>query len=207
MATIGNPDRPGGSWHAASDPYWDQEADLLEMPARGELLSLGAWLGGWNGTCRGRLCVWDAVGTLLGQSAQFTVANEGGGGPPGSNVERYESALETPVELAKGAGFYVGFNRHPADGLQVSLGPSGGTHYHGKSGATWPNDLGNSGGISSEPRRVGAYVANYEQTTGAHVYRSGAWTEAESVQEYRSGAWVESDAVQLWRSGALVDAE
>lgn len=210
MPTIGSGTKPGGSWHAfggSSNPT--QEAELLEAPGRIRLLELGAWIGGWAATCRVRLCVWDGTsGALLGQSAQITVANEGAGGPPGGNVALYTELLETPVELEAGDAFYCGFARHPDDAHQVSTGASGsGPHYHGRSGGVWPNTFGNVSGISEQVRRIGSYVSDYETIPGAHIYRSGAWVEAETVAVYRSGVWVDADAVQLYRSGSWTDAE
>lgn len=210
MPTIGNAAKPGGSWHAyGGSSFPTQEAELLEAPVRLRLLELGAWIGGWADTPRVRLCVWDAAGVRLGQSAQFTVANEGGGGPPGSNVALYTELLETPVELPKGAEFYCGFARHPDDSHQVSTGASGtGPHYHGRSFATWPGNLGERPeGISTEVRRIGAYVADYDPIAGAKIYRSGAWVDADAVLVYRSGVWVEADSVQVRRGAAWVDAE
>ena len=207
MPTIGAGAKPGGTYHAfGGSSQINQEAELLEAPVRLRLLELGSWVGGWADTCRVRLCVWDADGDLLGQSAQITVANEGAAGT--GNVSLYTEPLLTPVELAKGAEFYVGFVRHPDDAHQVSVGAtSTGPHYHGRSGATWPNNLGNAEGPTSQARRVGSYVADYEAIAGAKVYRSGAWVDAESVLVYRSGAWVDAEAVQVRRGSSWVDAE
>lgn len=212
MATLGSGSKPGGGWRAyggSSQP--NQLAELLTMPVRGRLLELGAWVGGWSDTPRVRLSVWDTAGVLLGQSAQITVANEGGGGPAGSNVALYTELLEVPVELAAGVSFYVGPSRHVDDSWQVSLGATGsGPHYLGRSGsAGWPtpNKLGNVGGITEEERRIGAYVANYEAIPGAHIYRSGAWAEAEAVNVQRAGVAVEAEAVRIFRSGAWIDAQ
>jgi hypothetical protein len=210
MPTIGTIGKPSGGYHAfGGSGQINQEAELLEMPARGRLLQLGAWIGGWDDAPRVRLCVWAYPSkTLLGQSAQITVANEGGAGPGGANVALYVQDLEAPVEVAKGASFYVGFVRHPDDAHQVSTGASGsGPHYHGRSGAVWPNNLGNAAGPTEEVRRIGAYVADWETLPGAWVYRSGVWTEAETVQIYRGGVWVDADGVQLYRAGGWVDAD
>jgi hypothetical protein len=181
------------------------------MPVRGRLLELGAWVGGWNDTPRVRLSVWTTAGVLLGQSAQFSVANEGSGGGPGSNVALYTELLETPIELAAGVSFYVGPSRHPDDGFQVSLGaPGSGPYYAGRSGgAGWPtpNIFGNVGTPETEDRRIGAYVANYEPIPGAYLLRSGVWTEAGAVNVQRSGVQDEAEAVRIFRSGAWIDAQ
>lgn len=209
MPTIGTISKPSNGYHAyGGSSQINQEAELLVMPVRGRILEVGAWVGGWADTPRVRLCVWDGSSrALLGQSAQITVANEGAAGPGGSNVSLYTEPLLVPVELNKSESFYVGFVRHPDDSHQISTGATGsGPHYHGRSGPTWPNELGNAD-YSSEVRRIGAYVANYEAQAGAWVYRSGVWVEADAVSVYRSGVWAEADAVQLYRSGSWTDAE
>lgn len=213
MPTIGTTTKPSGGWHAfAGSSQVQQEAELLTAPAHIDVLELAGWIGGWNGTCRVKLCLWDSLGSLLGESAQITVANEGAGGPAGSNVQLYTAALLVPVRLAAGALFFAGFDRHASDGHQISVGGAGsGSHYegrHGGSSAPWPGDLGAaSGGPDVQDRRAGQYVSNYANVAGAKVYRSGAWADAESVLVRRSGAWVDVDAVQLRRSSAWIDSE
>lgn len=205
--TIGNPAKPTSTYHGfGGSSQVNQEAELLEMPSRGRILEVGAWIGGWSDSPRCRLCIWSSSGALLGQSAQITVANEGGAAT--GHVALYTELLLAPVELARGVSFYAGFVRHPDDAHQVSVGPtSSGPHYHGRSGATWPNDLGNADPITSQPRRVGSYVADYLPIPGSYVYRSGAWVEADGVQIYRSGAWADADEVQIYRSGIWTDSQ
>jgi hypothetical protein len=208
MPTLGTTTKPGGGWHGlGGSSQVNQEAELLTAPARLRLLEVGAWIGGWEDAPRVRLCVWHGTTkALLGQSAQITVANEGALG--GGQVSLYTEALIAPAEIAKGASFYVGFVRHPDDAHQISTGASGsGPHYHGRSGASWPNNLGNAGSFSEEPRRIGAYIADYETLPGMWVYRSGSWQEADGVQVYRSGTWQDVDGVQIQRSGTWQDAE
>jgi hypothetical protein len=210
VPTIGTITKPGGGWHAyGGSSETTQEAEILVMPKRGRILSVGAWIGGWADTPRVRLCVWAyPAKTLLAQSAQIIVPNEGAGGPSGSNVTLQVAPLEVPPEIAKGASFYVGFARHPDDAHQVSTGASGsGPHYHGRSGGVWPNNLGNVEGPTEQVRRIGAYVADYETLPGAWVYRGAAWVEADTVQLWRGGVWVDADGVAIDRAGAWVDAE
>lgn len=207
MPTLGTTSKPGGGWHGfGGSSQTNQEAEKLTAPSRMRILEVGQWVGGWEDAPRVRLCVWSLAETLLGQSAQITVANEGAVG--GGNVSLYTELLLTPVEIAKGVSFYVGFVRHPDDAHQCSTGASGsGPHYQGRSGATWPNNLGQAEGPTSVTRRIGSYVANYETLPGAWIYRSGVWVEADTVQAYRGGSWVDADGVQLYRSGGWVDSE
>jgi hypothetical protein len=209
MPTIGNSAKPGASWHGyGGSSYPNQEAELLAMPKRGRILTLGAWIGGWDDAPRCRLCVWAYPGReLLASSTQFTVANRGT--PGAGKVDLYVHPMEVPPELPKGASFYAGFARDPDDAHQVSNGASGtGPHWEGRSFAAWPGNLGERPeGISEEVRRIGCYVANYETLPGMWIHRSGAFVEADAVQIYRGGAWVDADAVQIYRGGVWVDAE
>ena len=207
--TIGNGTKPSSTYHAfGGSSQVNQEAEPLTMPRRGRILEVGAWIGGWSDSPRVRLCIWSASGALLGQSAQITVANEGGAAA--GNVALYTELLLAPVQLNRGDAFYAGFARHVDDAHQVSVGAtSSGPHVHGRSGAVWPNDFGNaSGGIGPDiARRIGAYVADYLPIPGAYVYRSGAWVDADNVQVYRGGSWTDADSVQLHRAGAWVNSE
>jgi hypothetical protein len=211
MPTIGTTTKPSSGWHSyLGSSETNQEAELLTMPERGTILELGAWLGGWNGTARCTLNVWAADGSreLLGRTAQFTVANEGAGGPAGSNVALYTATLTTPVGLSNGEAFLVGFTRHPDDGHQVSIGASGGgPHYHGRvgGGVYQPDADFGPGAYSEELRRVGVYVADYEPKPGGYIRRSSAWAEPE-VYVRRSSAWAEPE-VYVRRSGAWIEPE
>lgn len=212
MPTIGNSAKPSSSWHAfSSSSNPNQESELLTMPETGELLTLGAWVGGWNGSCRIVLAVWAADGTMLGRSDQVTVANQGAGGPSGGNVEQVIADLQTPVRLSSGDTFFVGFARHTSDGHQVSASGTGPEHYEGRSGGSagvWQTaDLGAVGGIQNEPRRLGMWVQNYDPVAGAKVRVSGVWVDADDVQVRASGAWVSADAVQIRSAGSWVDAD
>lgn len=159
MPVIGNSSKPTSYWWAESNP--NQYAEKLTMPEDGDITRLGQWLGGWNGTVRTKLCIWDASGVLLGQSAQFTVANKGA--PSSGNVDKYEADLTSPVSLSSGDEFFVGFSHDPSDAHQVSGGSSGsGTHYTRNRG-TWPGDLT---GYTTVNRRVGSYVADYTPSGG-----------------------------------------
>lgn len=211
MPAIGDATKPSGGWHAfTGNTQVQQEAELLTMPELGDVTSLGAWVGGWSGTCRIVLCLWRLDGVLLAQSAQVTVANFGAGGPAGGNVQSVIAGI-APVRLAKNQPFFVGFDRHGSDGHQISVGGAGSpSHYegrHGGSGSAWPGNLGAAGGIATQVRRSGAWVASYTRTPGAKVMRSGVQTDAQAVQVLRSGAWADALAVQIMRSGAWVDSQ
>jgi hypothetical protein len=211
MATIGTTTKPSGGWHAfQGSSQVQQEAERLTMPAHGDITDLGAWIGGWNGTCRVYLCLWDDAGAILGSVGPITVANQGAGGS--GDVALYTATLAAPVRLAAGADFYVGFDRHNSDGHQVSeAGPSTPNHFEGRHGgttSTWPAALGAaSGGPSNAPRRIGMFVQNYNLVPGAKLFRSGAWVDAAGVQLQRSGVLVDVVGVQLQRSGAWVDSQ
>jgi hypothetical protein len=205
---LGNSGKPGSGWEAyGGSSYPSIEVEQLTAPRRLRILSVGVWAGGWSGSCRARLGIWSAAGALLGQSAEVSFANEGAGGPAGSNVARYVAALAVPVELDAGVNFYVGFNRHPNDAHQVSKGASGsGPHFHDEVGpASWPTPPITA--PVSVDRRIGAYVADYLELAGAWVRRGGSWVLAGELLVRRGGVWVPADTVAVRRGAAWVDAQ
>lgn len=214
MPQIGNNAKPTFSYHAfGGSGEVNQEGEGLQSPdQRIRVLTLGAWIGGWGGNCKVRLALWDpvvgptATGTLLGQSAEFTVANEGAAG---AGVSLYTADLETPVELDPLQDFYVGFSRDRDDAHQVFTGSNAYVHLHGRGthNAGGVDDFGAIESFGGQARRIGAWVENYEVMGSAWVYRSGAWVRADGVKVYRSGAWADADAVKVYRSGAWVDAD
>lgn len=212
MTTLGDSSKPSGGWEAyAGSSQIQQEATQLTIPEHADVTEIGAWVGGWEGTCRVYLCLWSADLELIGSLGPITVANEGAGGPAGGNVTSQTGTLSPAVRLAAGTVVYVGFDRHVDDGHQVSIGgPASPDHYHGRHGgpaAAWPGDLGHaSGGLTGAARRVGSWLV-YEPVAGAKVYRSGSWDDADTVQVRRSGSWQDVDAVQLRRSGSWTDSE
>lgn len=213
MPTIGNSTKPSSGWHAySSSSNPNQEAELLTMPERGDLLELGAWVGGWSGSCRTVLAVWAVDGTMLGSCPQVTVANQGAGGPSGGNVVSVVGTLSTPVRLDAGVQFYVGFARHNSDGHQVSTAGSG-THYEGRSGGgTGPTyqtaALGAvSGGPDPESGRIGAWVENYEAVAGGRVRVAGSFVDVAAARVRQGGVWVDLDAVKIRDGGSWVDAD
>lgn len=212
MAHIGNPDKPGQQWHAyGGTGYTQQEAEQLTMPEKGELLELGAWVGGWDGTCRVYLCVWASDLELLASVGPFTVSNQGAGGPAGSNVELVTGTLATPLRLDAGDVFYVGFDRHANDGHQISVGGlDGREHYEGRrggTGAAWPGKLGGTTGVANVNRRSGAYVVDYAPIAGGKVYDGTDWIDAERVATYVGGSWQDVESVKVYNGSSWIDAE
>jgi hypothetical protein len=211
VATIGDPSKPSGGWHAfQGSSQVQQEAERLSTPARGAISRLGAWIGGWSGSCRVYLCLWDGSGGLLASVGPITVASTGAGGA--GQVANYEADLATPVVLARDADFYVGFDRHNSDGHQVSeAGPGTYDHFEGRHGGTiasWPAGLGAaSGSPSNAARRIGMYVATFTPIPGAKIMRAGSWADAETVAAMRAGSWADVAGVQLQRAGSWTDSE
>lgn len=207
MATIGNTTKPNGSTTEAWSGTYNQAAELYEMPERGRITKLGAWLAGKNSNARCRLVVWDAVTlAVLGQSAQFTAV---GHAWAAGNVDRYEKDLEGAVELDEGAEFYVGFSRHVDDSHQLTGRSGAGSHIDDRTGLAWPAALTgfDTGGHGFGDYSIGMYVANYDPIAGGKVRRSGAFLDADEVAVRRAGAWAPADRVATRRAGAWHDAE
>jgi hypothetical protein len=177
MPTIGSSSKPTHYWWAFGVSSTNQEAELLTMPEDGTINTLGQWIGGWNTTCRTKLCIWDSSGALLGQSAQFTVADKGDGAD--GNVDLYTADLTAGVHLSAGDTFFVGFSRNPADKHQVSGGNAGSGPHYDNTKASWPDVLS---GATTVARRIGSYVADYtpESGGGGGGGSTGAYPTADS---------------------------
>ncbi len=205
MPVLGANSKPGFSYHSYSGTSQpNQEAEPMTLPdQRIRILTLGQWLGGWGGTCRVRLCIWDGdFQTLLAQTAEITVANLGSGD---GKANSYTADLITPYEADAGQTILVGFTRHRDDGHNVLTGNAAYTHEHGRGaypGAPF-GDIDQTSGIA---KRIGAWVQDYEPLANAYVYRSGLWQRA-TPKVYRSGSWVDAEGVKVYRSGAWVDAD
>lgn len=206
MTQLGQGTQPGFSYFAydsASNP--NQVVEKLTAPTRLRILTVGAWLGGWNQNSQVVIGIWAADGTLLGRTAEFTVANEGDAGDLQTSL--YTEDLQTPVIIDNGEDFYVGANRDRADdGIIWNTGSNAYLHYRAR--APYPDgDLGEVEAATSFSRRIGAYVVDYEPVGVIRVRRSSAWVEADAVKVYRSGAWEQVNGVKVLRSGVWVDAE
>ena len=205
MTVLGNTAKPGYSYFAYDGTtYPNQVTEKLTAPSRIRIITLGAWIGGWNDTVRTRLAIFDDANNLLGYSDEFVVANEGAAAE--GHVAQYTADLQTPLILESGVDFYVGSIRHRDDAAQWATGSTSNVHYESR--AAYPDgDQGAVSGPTSVARRVGMYVANYQPASSAWVYRSGVWVAAEAVKVYRSGAWVDTTSLQVRRSGAWVDTD
>jgi hypothetical protein len=206
MPQIGSDLLPSHGYHAyEGTSYPNQEAEDVTCPAqRVRILRLGAWIGGWNDAPKVRLTVWHpTTGDILGQSAEFTVANRGAADK--GKVNRYEADLEVPyVTAGPSAVLRVGFSKVRNDAHQVTTGTIGAGHIHGR--ASYPaGPFDEYGGGWSENRRIGCWVQHYVALANAYVLRSGVWQRA-TPKVQRSGALVDASGVKVWRSGAWVDA-
>jgi hypothetical protein len=208
MPTLGYDSKPAFGYHAfggLSEP--NQEAEVITLPAqRIRITKLAGWLGGWSGTCRMRLTMWDDdTEAVLAQTAEFVVANEGA---PAEDVNTlYAVDLSAPYETpTPGMVVKVGFTRHRDDAHITNTGSTVTQHYHGR-GAYPGGTFGDVQTYAAQSRRIGVYIADYQIMGSAWVYRSGAWVRSDAVKVYRSGSWVDADAVKVYRSGAWVDAD
>lgn len=205
---IGTATKPNGAggWESWSSTY-NQGAELLTMPERGQLVSVGFWSAGVNQTASVVACIWDDAGVLLGQSLSTTMAGQT---PASGHVDLYVLDLIVPLELDAGVDFYAGFSRAPGRSHQLTGGASGGGQHFDNKRATWPgtmepNDTGGHVGPGSD-YRIGCH-AFYDPVRGAWVRRGGLWVRAEGVFVRRAGAWVQAADVQVRRAGAWVDAD
>lgn len=210
MAKLGTDTKPAFSFHAfGGSGQTNQEAEALVLPAqRIRILTLGAWIGGWSSACKVALCLWANDGTILAQSDEFTVANEGT--PGDGKASKYTADLLVPYETATpGLTVKVGFTRDRDDAHIVLTGSTSNPHIHAR--GFYPpggpaGDLGGATAESSATRRIGMWIENYEPMANAYVLRSGVWVR-NTPKGLRSGVWTEADAVKGHRTGSWVDAD
>ncbi len=210
MPIIGDQSKPtnGTEWFGLNST--NHFAELLTMPADGNVTAVGFWAAGKDAACDAVACVWAADGTLIAASAAFSMAGRALGGGAGYGGDDYFVNVD-PINMASGTQFYAGFARDPAGQAMLATGGAG-THKHLLS-ATWPNNLY---GASDHGVQMGAY-AQYEAAdppppppppppSGASVKarRGGAWVSA-PVWVRRNGAWVRATSVRMRRNGAWVN--
>ena len=127
MATlIGAASKPNGAggWESWSST-WNMAAELLTMPERGRLVSVGVWAAGVSQTATAYLGIWSAsTGAQLGESAAVVLPSRSAGS---GNVELVEADLLTPVELDESDTFLAGFWRDKSRSHQLT-GRSTGAH-------------------------------------------------------------------------------
>ena len=206
MPIVGTSSKPDGSfgfeWWGST---YNQAAERLTMPERGRITRVGCWTRGVSGDVSARAVLWAADGSVLSESALFTITDgptPRSGAEASANVLNYERDLSTPVDLDASAQFYAGFARNPSGSHQLARTGSGLTHYDRKR-STWP---GSMAGADAHSGRVGCYAV-YELVSGAWVRRGGVWVRAEGVFVRRAGAWVDATSVQVRRAGAWVDTD
>lgn len=204
MTVLGESSKPTYSYFAYDGTVNpNQVAELLVAPARIEIVTLGAWIGGWNDTVHAKLQVWDAAThAVLGTTAEIVVANNGAAS---GDVDRYEEDLVTPVIIEEGTDFWVGITKDRDDAAQWATGTNINAHYEGRGAYTDSTNLGAVSG-TSVARRTGMYVADYTTVAQAWVYRTGVWLNTGGVKVRRSGAWADANGVKIYRSGTWVDA-
>ena len=179
MAVVGTASRPTSYWWSESSP--NQYAEKVTIPSNGNIVSLGQWMCGQDGTARTKLCVWSgSTGALLAQSAQFTAAD--GGSQSSSAMSLYVEALTAPLAVTAGQVVYVGLAHHPSDRILISGGRGTSDTHYTQNQASWPGSM--TASPSSMSRRIGSYVADFEPgspppTTdnGVYIYRAGAWLQ------------------------------
>lgn len=207
MATLGSTAEPttGAVYFGLNST--NHHAILLTLPSGGpwEISRVGAWCAGMNETANVKVCVWSAGGSLLGQTAAFSLAGPALGI---GNSTKAEGNLTTPVVVAGGTAVYVGIARDPQDNTQFST--RSGTRLD-KTSSSWPASL--SGG-STVSGAIGAYIADYHSAnvapnapvsldpTGNEVVNTGRTITYKGTRsDPDSGDYITGFEVQVWNDG------
>lgn len=194
MSTVGNTTNPTFGFVFTGTN--NEMGERFTMPSPGGLITNlhGYFSVNSGGPVTGYLCLWDASGNLLADTA-VSVAN---GTQSAGGQTWHTAALASSVYVASGATIYLGFWVPKSNGLIFSTYSTSSTEYWNGSFATGgPGALGTT---STGHHDFGAY-ADYTPSV-AHVRRSGAWVSGPPYV-HRSG--VETSAVAyVRRSGAWV---
>lgn len=204
MARLGLDDRPEVFewWQEANN----QNANVLTMPVRARVVTVGAWLRGvsGHGSVSYRLCVWAGTGGLRGQSA---VQSIGTAGVNVSNLVRVEHDLQAPVEYDAGDSLMVGVAWSRNGAMQFGWHDHGSLPNHRERTAEdWPSGMGSATAHGSTGP-MSAWVERYDPMAGAWIKRGSAMARAEGVYVRRGGAWVEATGVYVRRSGTWTEAD
>lgn len=156
MAILGSTSQPTTSQEGFGLNTDNQMAMLLTMPGTASdswrIYLVGGWLGGWNDTVTARFAVWTAGGSVMDQSASFTVANEGA---LAVGATSHYQRSDISVVVAGGTQVYVGYWRHPSNATQNGV-TSSGSHLHDASTGT--GGAYNFSGFSTHGGKIGFYL-------------------------------------------------
>jgi len=132
MATIGNTSEPTYGQAYSGLNTWTQVAYKVTMPTAGTLTYVGVWAAGKDGySPTTYCCVWNSGGTLVAQSASFSMTNRSYGL---GQSDLYYKALTTPYAASSGQVLYIGFSRNPAAAAQWGYNSSGSHYAHSNTG-------------------------------------------------------------------------
>jgi len=173
----------------------NQHATRIVMPQAGLITSVEAYFAAWYGTCRARLCVWRADGTLLAQSAELIVA----AGTQAVDGQRWNAAsLLAGYQAALNQEIWAGWWRHPDDSHTWSHHASSGSRVIQTTNVAQPSALAvgsvsggsfgtritytpGTGGGSGTPRRARVLQASggWGRYPVKILGEDGAWREEE----------------------------
>jgi len=144
---------------AAADEQ--QIACAFVMPEAGTITKVAVWMAGKDDNCSTRTAIWTNAGTLLGYSTAFWATGETFA--KGAST-LYNKSLQTPVNLASGSTYKIGFLKTASAGkFQYDVDYGSGTLYRGE-GYTGDFDV-----VSTESsRKINAYIT-YTVTTDTTV--------------------------------------
>lgn len=201
MTTLGNTATPSYGWAEYGINTTNQIGQPYTMPNPGGLISAihGYWAAeSASGT--GYVCIWNASGTLLG-SVAVTVST--GSNSPGGQAWN-SATLGTPVFVAGGATFYIGWWMPQSSGMVWS--------YNNDSNHPSENAApGSPGSLSTGSHDTYGSIASYVDytPTGAWVYDGSQWNAGPVyVNTGTSGSpvWTAVSGLQVWNGSSWVNA-
>lgn len=189
-ATLGATTHVADTSDAWTGVVASQIATPVTMPRAGRVVSVSAYLAGYGGNASVKMAVWNSSGTLLRESAAFTVLSRSFSN---GNDVRYAVALTSPLTVVSGQVLWIGFlHTSSGDGFFYSKDDG--------SGKTTKRGDGLDGSMTSiatnSASKPNVYIA-YEYDADSSV--EGAVAKIVGVARQGAYVWVLDAAGKLYR--------
>lgn len=194
MALFGNTGTPTAGFVCRGDGT-NQVWSNFTMPTPGGwVLSVTAYFGAFTGTGNGRGVIWSGGGSVLTSGPINSVPSQS----CAAGAQTFRTAtFATPVYIAGGVNFHMGFWMPSANGFSTSS-ESGGSSAMKAAGSA-PSDL--SGGVSTGIGDLGVFISYTPNL--CKVRRGGVWVE-EPRRIMRGGNLIPATPIKIRRAGAWV---
>jgi len=165
----------------------NQNCAAVALPSSGTITQLKVYAAARSSSVSTRLCLWNAGGSILGQSASFTMAT----GTEEAGGQAWQTkTLSSPVTLSADT-YWVGLYRNPSGAHIMGTANATSTGYIKTNTSSWPSVASMSGYTTDDKKPyVGFfYITEPDAPTGIAVSRNSdtsqtiTWTNNDSTDE------------------------